>query len=76
MTIANCIIHGDAIATLQELPEASIDAAITDPPYGVGYRDRYGRSVANDSNLSAVLPAFAALYRTLKPDSFCVSFYG
>jgi len=30
----NRIIHGDALDVLRELPDASVDAIITDPPYG------------------------------------------
>jgi site-specific DNA-methyltransferase (adenine-specific) len=70
------IIHGDCVQVLQTLPDACIDAVITDPPYFVRYRDRSGRSIANDSNPASVLGAFADLYRILKPNSFCVCFYG
>ena len=30
------LYHGDALAVLAELPEASVDALITDPPYSTG----------------------------------------
>lgn len=71
----NTVIHGDCIQVLHSLNSESIDAVITDPPYLVGYRDRNGRSIANDTN-PAVLDAFSDIYRVLKPDSFCVCFYG
>lgn len=32
------LIHGDALAVLAGLPEASIDAVVTDPPYGIGFQ--------------------------------------
>ena len=41
------IYHGEALATLQALPDASIDAVITDPPYSSGGQfrgDRAGQS--------------------------------
>lgn len=72
---ANQVLHGDCVQVLQTLPGESIDAVITDPPYLVGYRDRNGRSIANDTE-PAVLDAFSDIYRVLKPDSFCVCFYG
>ncbi len=49
---------------------------LTDPPYGVNYRDHLGRSIANDRSLDGVLGAFSELYRVLKPNRFCISFYG
>lgn len=45
----NRIICGDCTRILPELPEASIDFVLTDPPYLVGYRDRQGRSIAGDA---------------------------
>jgi site-specific DNA-methyltransferase (adenine-specific) len=53
----------------------SVDFVLTDPPYLISYRDRSGRSVANDDNARWLAPAFAQIYRVLKPASFCVSFY-
>ena len=70
------VIHGDCVHVLRTIPDESIDAVITDPPYFVRYKDRSGRTIANDSDPSSVLGAFADIYRTLKPDSFCVCFYG
>jgi site-specific DNA-methyltransferase (adenine-specific) len=49
---------------------------LTDPPYLVNYRDWAGRKVANDNNPAWVAPAFAGIARVMKPDAFCVSFYG
>jgi site-specific DNA-methyltransferase (adenine-specific) len=58
------------------LPAASVDLVVTDPPYGVRYRDRLNRTIANDDNPERILGAFNDVYRVLKPDTFCVSFYG
>jgi site-specific DNA-methyltransferase (adenine-specific) len=70
------VIQGDCKAVLQTLPNESVDFVLTDPPYLVRYKDRSGRSIANDSNSGSVLSAFSDLYRVLKPNRFCVSFYG
>lgn len=72
----NKIIHGEATATLQTIDTNSIDLIVTDPPYLCGYRDRFGRTVANDRNAAGVLPAFPELYRVLRNDAFCVLFCG
>ncbi|TDL74115.1 DNA methylase [Palleronia sediminis] len=72
----NKIISGNALEVLKEVPSGIIDLAVTDPPYGVRYRDRTGRSVKNDDDLSAVLPVFGELYRAMRPNSYCISFYG
>jgi site-specific DNA-methyltransferase (adenine-specific) len=72
----NQIIHADCVAVLPTLPSASIDFVLTDPPYLANYADRDGRTVINDDNASWLEPAFAGIYRVLKPDRFCVSFYG
>ncbi|SDG95993.1 DNA-methyltransferase [Klenkia brasiliensis] len=31
------VLHGDCLELLAELPDASIDAVVTDPPYGIGF---------------------------------------
>ncbi len=72
----NTIQLGDCIKLMQRLPEKSVDFVLTDPPYLVRYRDRHGRTVANDDNADWIQPAFNEVYRVLKPDSFVVSFYG
>jgi len=53
-----------------------LNCHIGDPPYLVSYKPRDGRRCANDSSASWLRPAFRELYRILKPDTFCISFYG
>jgi adenine-specific DNA-methyltransferase len=74
----NRIITGDCIEVIQEMPEASVDCVITDPPYLVNYHSSDGRGYQNDNpqDTSWLAPAFAQMFRVLKPDRFCVSFYG
>lgn len=76
MLTQNQVLHGDCTQVLRSLPSESVDLVVTDPPYFVRYRDRAGRSIANDGDPGSVLGAFNDLYRVLKPDTFCVSFYG
>jgi adenine-specific DNA-methyltransferase len=72
----NSIIQGDCVTGMRNLPPASVDFVLTDPPYLVDYRSRDGRKVANDRNADWLRPAFSQIYRVMKPASFCVSFYG
>jgi site-specific DNA-methyltransferase (adenine-specific) len=72
----NSILLGDCVGLMRGLPAESVDFILTDPPYLVNYRGRDGRCVRNDDNDSWLEPAFAEMYRVLKEDSFCVSFYG
>src|SRR5580658_3022793 len=70
------VICGDCIQIMESMPDASVDFVLTDPPYATRYRDRSGRTVANDDTTSWLKPAFQQIARVLKDDSFCVSFYG
>lgn len=77
MTVGdNQIVHGDCTQILGTLSAKSVGFALTDPPYGIQYRDRSGRTIENDGCLDDILGAFSDVYRVLKPDSVCVSFYG
>ena len=72
----NRILLGDCIQVMGQMPEASVDCIVTDPPYMCRFQDRNGRTVANDDREDWLAPAVAQMYRVLKPDRFCVSFYG
>ncbi len=72
----NQIIHGDACTELKKLETASVDLIITDPPYLVNYRDRLGRTIANDDNADAVLPAIPEMARVLKDGGYMLLFCG
>lgn len=76
MEFCNQILHGDCNELLRSVSGESVDLVVTDPPYGVQYRDRDGRSVANDDCLGNVLGAFSQIYRVMRPDRVCISFYG
>lgn len=75
-TPRNTILHGDCLDVLPQLPAASVDFVLTDPPYLARYCSRDGRRVPNDDNDAWLKPAFAEIYRVLARDSFAVSFYG
>jgi adenine-specific DNA-methyltransferase len=70
------VIAGDCLTVLPQLPDASVDLVLTDPPYLVRYQSRDGRRIANDDTDSWLAPAFTELYRVLRRDRFCISFCG
>jgi DNA modification methylase len=72
----NTIIHGDCTKALPMFHDDTVDFVLTDPPYVRNYRSKDGRAVRNDNNFAWLKPAFSEIYRVLKPDTFCVCFYG
>jgi adenine-specific DNA-methyltransferase len=72
----NRILHGDCTEVLATPPSASVNFILTDPLYGVRYKDRTGCTIANDDSLANVIRAFPDLYRVLKDDSLCIFIYG
>jgi len=74
--LVNRLILGDCIDVLKTVPSSSIDFVLTDPPYLVNYRPRDERRIYGDNSNAWLKPAFRELYRVLKPDSFCATFYG
>jgi len=69
-------ILGDCRHVLATMPDNSIDFILTDPPYLVNYIDRSGRAIANDVNDDWLNPVTLEMYRVLKDNALCVSFYG
>ena len=73
---ANIVLQGNCVEVMQRLRSCSVDFVLTDPPYLAHYCSRDGRRVANDGDATWLKPAFAEIFRVLRRDSFCVSFYG
>ena len=72
----NSILLGDCTRLMADLDADSVDFVLTDPPYLVAYRDRSGRTVANDDDDAWLGPAFRQIHRVMKDSTLCVSFYG
>jgi len=74
----NRVHNKDAFESLKQLPPESINAIITDPPYGNnrGYgRSQLGhRTIEGDSNLNWLHQFAVGCYQTLKDPGFCVVF--
>jgi DNA modification methylase len=60
---------------MAQMPDASVDFVLTDPPYVARYATSDGRTVPND-NFASLSPAMAEAYRVLRAHSFAVVFYG
>ena len=60
------IYNGDNIKVLKGLEDNSIDACITDPPYGMGM-EHWDYSVPT-------VELWKEVFRVLKPGAFCLSF--
>ena len=73
---ANTVLQGDCVEVMRRFRSRSVDFVLTDPPYLAHYCSRDGRTVANDGDAAWLKPAFAEIFRVLRRDSFCVSFYG
>lgn len=71
--------HGDCVPIMGRMKNECIDFVLTDPPYLVNYKGRWDgkkKVIVGDDNLSWVDPAFREIYRVMKEDTYCVSFYG
>lgn len=71
------VIHGDSREALRDLPDASVDSCVCDPPYALASMvDRFGG--ANwDTGDTAFDPAFwVEVLRVLKPGAHLVAFGG
>jgi DNA modification methylase len=68
--VANRVIHGDCIDVMESIDAASVDAIVTDPPYGLGFMGK-----AWDELPPGVAWAEACL-RVLKPGGHLLAFGG
>ena len=64
------IHHGDCIETMNAMPPESIDAIVTDPPYGLGFMGKKWDA------LPPSLEWAEACYRVLKPGGHIAAFGG
>ena len=46
----NTIIHADSLTILRQMEAESVDAIITDPPYGINYHSKTNASILNDKS--------------------------
>ncbi len=66
----NKIIHGDALKAIKRLPSNSIDAVVTDPPYGIEFLEQnWDKKVPN-------VIFWREVYRVVKLGAHIISFFG
>jgi len=75
-SLRNRLINDCCIESLKRFPDGLVDLTVTDPPYLVNYKDRSGRSILNDVESDWLQPSFTEIYRVMKNDRICISFYG
>lgn len=67
------LFHGDCFSLMKEIPSCSIDAVITDPPYGMNYlsgrRNVKHKKIKNDSSLEWVDDYINEAYRITSNNS-------
>jgi DNA modification methylase len=66
----NSVIFGDCIKQLKRLEENSVDAVVTDPPYGLSFMGKKW-----DYDVPSVV-LWQAVFRVLKPGGYVLSFGG
>ena len=64
------IIHGNALDVLKQLPDNSIDAVVTDPPYGLKFMNKKW-----DYDVPSV-ELWQEVFRVMKPGAHLLSFFG
>lgn len=66
----NNVICGDCLKLFKKIPDGSIDAIITDPPYGLNKEGIY-----NDVDLSIFYKSLPECYRVLKENGWFITFF-
>ena len=64
------LLHGDCLERLRELPDCSVDACVTDPPYGLSFMGK-----AWDYDVPTV-DVWREVLRVLKPGGHLLAFAG
>ena len=68
----NQVIQGNNIDLLRDIPENSIDACVTEPPYELGFMGR----AWDKTGIAYSVPLWAEVLRVLKPGAHLLAFGG
>lgn len=66
---------GDALAVLRDMPDASVDAVITDPPYKISQEYSANADPDNLLAVASLLQVAPEMLRVSKPGAVCVMYY-
>ena len=69
------LIQGDCLEVMKTLPDNSVDAVVTDPPYKVSQMYGGGVDADNLAAVSSILRTLPEMSRILKPSGFAVICY-
>ncbi len=64
------LLHGDCLERMRELPDCSVDACVTDPPYGLSFMNK-----AWDHDVPQAV-VWREVLRVLKPGGHLLAFAG
>jgi DNA modification methylase len=71
------VYHGDCIEVMREMAEASVDAIVTDPPYGLEFMGRDWDGFGTPLGFQSWTEAWAReAFRVLKPGGHLLAFAG
>ena len=71
------VIHGDCVEVLAEAGENTIDAIVSDPPYGLGFMDKEFDKLGEGAAQQAWHARWLAeAFRALKPGGYLLAFGG
>ena len=68
--VLNAVAHADCIAFLVTLPDACVDAVVTDPPYEIGFMGRQW----DKTGIANSVEMWAQILRVLKPGGHLLAF--
>ena len=61
------LLHGDCLELMKDIPDASVDLVLTDPPYGINFRSNHRKeryqAINNDNNLAWLDDFVTEIYR-------------
>jgi len=69
------LMLGDCLERMREIPDGSVDAVVTDPPYKISQEYSANADPDNLLAVSSIWPTTAEAYRVCKPGSLMVMFY-
>lgn len=74
---------GDSVQLIKQLEDEVVDLHLTDPPFGINYDSHVAGTVGEENvykddadKYEYILTMVPDLYRTLKPDGWCIFFFG